>query len=205
MVLFGVPRLGLRDHNQARRLVTLVDELYEHGVRLVVEAAAPPDALFTVTTAKHTPSRSDLAHHPPGSSMKGGATGTFHAGAAAQSPSTRGVNAPELAGRPLPGSSPMLGRGAQQQRVPIFPASPAAAPPPPPPPGGGDKGLTDEVKVDAAQGTLVLEGELASVQELGFAFRRAASRLVEMAGAPYHRDHARRHPCATPLPPPGEW
>jgi predicted ATPase len=32
----------------------------------------------------------------------------------------------------------------------------------------------------------VLQGELASVKELGFAFRRAASRLHEMASAEYY-------------------
>ena len=41
---------------------------------------------------------------------------------------------------------------------------------------------------DAVEGELdLLEGELASVQELSFAFRRAASRLIEMAGSEYHR------------------
>ena len=46
----------------------------------------------------------------------------------------------------------------------------------------------------------VLEGELASVQELGFAFRRAASRLSEMAGSEYLDAHAEQHPTAVPLP-----
>ena len=40
--------------------------------------------------------------------------------------------------------------------------------------------------VDAAQEELkVLEGELSSVQELSFAFMRAASRIREMAGQSY--------------------
>ena len=40
--------------------------------------------------------------------------------------------------------------------------------------------------VDAANDELkLLEGELSSVQELKFAFRRAASRLTEMAGKEY--------------------
>ena len=46
----------------------------------------------------------------------------------------------------------------------------------------------------------ILEGELSSVQELGFAFKRASSRLVEMAGSEYLRAHARAHPEARPLP-----
>ena len=41
--------------------------------------------------------------------------------------------------------------------------------------------------VDAAQDQLkLLEGELSSVQELRFAFRRAASRLVEMSSKQYY-------------------
>ena len=64
-------------------------------------------------------------------------------------------------------------------------------------PGGG---------VDAAQETLrVLEGELASVQELGFAFRRASSRLVEMGGVSYHEAHADAFPDARPLPTTLDW
>jgi len=59
--------------------------------------------------------------------------------------------------------------------------------------------------VDAAQGTAVLEGELASVRELAFAFRRASSRLVEMAGLPYSQSHAAAWPDARALPPPGAW
>jgi predicted ATPase len=40
--------------------------------------------------------------------------------------------------------------------------------------------------LDAAQEELeMLEGELSSIQELRFAFRRAASRLTEMAGQEY--------------------
>jgi hypothetical protein len=43
-------------------------------------------------------------------------------------------------------------------------------------------------KTDAADDELqLLQGELASVQELGFAFRRAASRLTEIAGIEYQR------------------
>ena len=41
-------------------------------------------------------------------------------------------------------------------------------------------------KTDTADGIELMEGELASVQELGFAFHRAASRFTEMAGAEYH-------------------
>ena len=41
-----VPRLGPERRNEARRLATLVDALYEARARLVVLAAADPDALY---------------------------------------------------------------------------------------------------------------------------------------------------------------
>lgn len=47
LLLEGVPVLdGTRD-DAARRFVTLVDEFYDRGVKLVIAAAAPPPALYT--------------------------------------------------------------------------------------------------------------------------------------------------------------
>lgn len=45
-----------------------------------------------------------------------------------------------------------------------------------------------DAKVDSGQQEEldVYEGELASIKELDFAFRRAASRLVEMRSVEYH-------------------
>lgn len=42
----GVPALSMRTRDKARRLITLVDELYNARRVLVVSAAAPPDRLF---------------------------------------------------------------------------------------------------------------------------------------------------------------
>ncbi|KAI8474848.1 MAG: AFG1-like ATPase-domain-containing protein [Monoraphidium minutum] len=44
--LEGVPRLGPRLRDEARRLVTLVDVLYDAGVTLHMSCEAPPDTLF---------------------------------------------------------------------------------------------------------------------------------------------------------------
>jgi cell division protein ZapE len=46
LVLDGVPRLGQDNHDVARRFITLVDALYEHRVKLVASADAPPDQLY---------------------------------------------------------------------------------------------------------------------------------------------------------------
>lgn len=47
LFLEGVPKLGPANHHEARRLVTLIDALYEAGVKLVASAAAAPEALYT--------------------------------------------------------------------------------------------------------------------------------------------------------------
>ena len=46
LVLEDVPRLSSENFNEARRFVTLIDALYEAGVRLVVTAADRPDLLY---------------------------------------------------------------------------------------------------------------------------------------------------------------
>ncbi|MBI1386030.1 MAG: cell division protein ZapE [Rhizobiales bacterium] len=46
IILDGVPRLGPERRNEARRLITFVDALYDNGVRLVVGADGEPDELY---------------------------------------------------------------------------------------------------------------------------------------------------------------
>ncbi len=45
--LDDIPRLGEARHNEAKRLVTLIDAFYEARVKLYCSAEAPPEALFT--------------------------------------------------------------------------------------------------------------------------------------------------------------
>jgi len=45
----GIPAFSMQIRDQARRFITLVDELYNHRVRLVCSAQEPPDKLFTHT------------------------------------------------------------------------------------------------------------------------------------------------------------
>jgi cell division protein ZapE len=46
-VLLGeVPQLGPDDEDRARRLINLVDELYDRGVKLIMTAAVPLDSLY---------------------------------------------------------------------------------------------------------------------------------------------------------------
>ena len=46
LVLDAVPRLSPDNFDKARRFMVLVDALYEHRVKLVASADAPPDALY---------------------------------------------------------------------------------------------------------------------------------------------------------------
>ncbi|MDT7951802.1 MAG: cell division protein ZapE [Acetobacteraceae bacterium] len=46
LILDDVPRLSPENRDEARRFITLVDELYEHRVKLVASAATVPDQLY---------------------------------------------------------------------------------------------------------------------------------------------------------------
>ena len=46
IILVGIPKLGPENRNEAARFVTLIDALYEHKVKLIAAADAPPTALY---------------------------------------------------------------------------------------------------------------------------------------------------------------
>nr|WP_208408533.1 cell division protein ZapE [Sphingomonas vulcanisoli] len=46
VILVGIPVLGSDKRNEAARFVTLIDQLYEHGVKLLATAAAEPEQLY---------------------------------------------------------------------------------------------------------------------------------------------------------------
>jgi cell division protein ZapE len=46
LVIAGVPRLRPAQRNEAKRFLNLIDTLYEHGVKLVMSAAVPPDSIY---------------------------------------------------------------------------------------------------------------------------------------------------------------
>ncbi len=48
VILVGIPLLGPENSNEAARFVTLIDALYEYRVKLLVSAAAAPDALYPI-------------------------------------------------------------------------------------------------------------------------------------------------------------
>jgi len=46
VLVSGVPQLDAASDDAARRLISLVDELYDHNVKLIISAAAPLDQLY---------------------------------------------------------------------------------------------------------------------------------------------------------------
>lgn len=46
VILVGIPVMGPERRNEAARFVTLIDALYEHKVKLLAAADAPPDGLY---------------------------------------------------------------------------------------------------------------------------------------------------------------
>ena len=47
VIIVGIPKLGPENRNEAARFVTLIDALYEHKVKLLASADAPPAELYT--------------------------------------------------------------------------------------------------------------------------------------------------------------
>lgn len=46
LILQNIPQMNPAKRNEAKRFVTLIDILYEHNVKLICSADAPPDALY---------------------------------------------------------------------------------------------------------------------------------------------------------------
>ena len=47
VILDDIPKLGPAERNEAKRFITLIDELYEHKVKMVCSAAASPGELYS--------------------------------------------------------------------------------------------------------------------------------------------------------------
>lgn len=75
VLLSDVPRMDARHLTQARRFIILLDELYEHRVKLVCTAAAEPQNLFNADQGERRIDRetldlfSDISPHAASASL----------------------------------------------------------------------------------------------------------------------------------------
>lgn len=215
----GIPVMSVLKHDRARRFITLVDELYDAGVLLRWTADEAPARLFRSVSAAELIAEAIKQNDGSGGggigSFAPGLLGTDHAW---NSPGGR-LDERHVDNEKVNEVVEAVKRGGNGHVQPIalgtdhkwddygarlderhvknfmeikddpnrtsaaelpaaVPASKFAAP----------------RSIDAAQEELkLLEGELASVQELRFAFKRAASRLTEMSGEQYLAAWQRRH------------
>lgn len=59
ILVSDVPQLDVRREDQARRFISLVDEFYDHSVKLIVSAAVPLELLYTGTRLEFEWARTD--------------------------------------------------------------------------------------------------------------------------------------------------
>lgn len=193
----NIPVLSVLAHNEARRLITLIDAMYNSNVRFVWVADAPPAQLFEILTREEVEQGSaggaalgtdhswTSSRHSESTINNGEVSTTRHSAAVDScAMNERNLRGAEQPWRPLDNNmyfdtSLQLTKSASKDGHGSMGA------------GSPVSNTTDAVidahePQDAAQDELkVLEGELASVQELSFAFRRAASRLTEMSSVGY--------------------
>ena len=185
VVLAGIPKLSSEYHNQARRLITLIDACYEHGVRLVCSAATPIDHLFTELNLQIVGNEDDFGDNAPIPSSSS---------SAAAHPAATASNAAATSAMPLATASNVGGDGNQQDYWPGSDGLSHTVATMRVIGEGGASGRStttiDGVEFSATGRVGVSLAELAAVKEVGFAFSRATSRLHEMCSEEFGR-HAK--------------
>ena len=188
--LRGVPQMSVLEHDKSRRFITLVDTLYDSHIQLVWTAETAPADMFRFLTThdaegKSAPLGTDHKWGDLVARQGGGDVGGWRYTTAVDHSKFGAVVSRGLAEGQGQGRADLQSQQSREE-------SPAHVPRIVP---RVDTGITSARRsvgslsppsgvapVDAAQDELkLLEGELSSVQELGFAFRRAASRLTEMS------------------------
>ena len=148
--LHGIPSMSVLKHDEARRFITLIDELYDARVRLTWTSERHPKDIFETNV------------NLSGDSDTNFSLGTDHRWGITDScvlpKKTFNLDTNTDSTVSHPKSSTDINMSIAQVRF--------------------------EGRLEALD---ILEGELASVQELGFAFKRAASRMIEMSSAEYRK------------------
>lgn len=220
--MHSIPQLSVLAHNEARRFITLVDALYNFNVRFVWAADAHPAQLFRLLSVGEAceqgqPLGTDHA-------WGGGAAGSG-SGDRDTSTSSRGVGGGDSGDSSSSDSSGHITpvrhlRGQEQVKVTFpldsnvyFGSTVKLSTSSSPSSGSIDKvsdktstaagdiedyssAVDSTTAIDAGQEELkLLEGELASIRELSFAFKRAASRLTEMSSVYYFQKWELKYLC----------
>jgi len=176
LVLLDVPHQLRSKHNEARRLITLVDELYEHRVQLVLTAAAGPAELFEPLLRAAT----EAPVVAPTAPLEGGAAAPRPLQATgAASPSGASSHASRLQPHVLHAVRAHRAREAGgPDELPALASLPFS-----------ESDYHVRHLDPAFTSGVVSEVERAATSELAFATRRAVSRLVEMT-SPHYRSSA---------------
>eukprot|EP00928_Gymnodinium_smaydae_P000449 TRINITY_DN10174_c0_g1_i1.p1 TRINITY_DN10174_c0_g1~~TRINITY_DN10174_c0_g1_i1.p1 ORF type:complete len:617 (+),score=156.78 TRINITY_DN10174_c0_g1_i1:179-2029(+) len=172
----NVPRLSLEEHNEARRFTNLVDALYEHSVRLICHSEVPLSDVLRSVEALHSASAED--HDPE-------RMGVFDK-MYDDSPNFQ-IQIKELGSRErwkeLQDRQMAEEQRAEAARLGRLSAPDAAQ---------GDVGsgwsaapATADLSAPDQGVAGVMVAAVGSLQESGFAARRAMSRLKEMRTRPY--------------------
>jgi predicted ATPase len=188
----NIPNLSVLEHDKARRFIILIDTLYDNHVRLYWSCANHPKELFLkinpyeikdnvimqtsfggIDHEWKEDSMSSLSLPSNSKSPSSSASASnempvaLHARGSEQFSTKKTVRLSSNDGCKTKSYNIPLETQIESQTL---------------------SNPNPNADADAVEGELdLLEGELASVQELSFAFRRAASRLIEMAGSEYHR------------------
>ena len=171
LVLLDVPLQTRSKHNEARRFVTLVDELYEHRTQLVMTAAADAQGLFQPLLQGSADDDDDVSGPSSSPRILGAVDAVLEQPPPIQPHVIQAVRA--QIGMPT-GAKP-------QQNGDDMPTTEAAAPT-----ASQRRGRDTETDVDpAASAGVVASAEEAALGELAFATHRAISRLTEMSGPHY--------------------
>ena len=182
LILTDVPILTLLQKNEARRLITLLDALYEARCKLLISAEAGPDDIFFPETKQPSreggPASDDVIYPETFSEIYQDQTSPFRPNVSSYTPS---ASPPSYESSPLPSS---LSQAASARSIladedsdfgPVYGAGRSHGP------GDGAPGAGNEIGRQngpdfARTGSFTGEDER-------FAYKRARSRLWEMCGS----------------------
>lgn len=183
LILTDIPILTLLQKNEARRLITLLDALYEARCKLLISAEAGPDEIFFPETQQAAPKENDISITPSNdeiypetfSEIFQDQTSPFRPNTSSYTPS---ASPPSYPSTPLPSSQSPSARSILADEDsdfgPVYGSGRSSHGPSDGAPGAGNE--IGRPPLDFARtGTFTGEDER-------FAYKRARSRLWEMCG-----------------------